>query len=158
MHHSYLVFHRSTEWLGSEGTLKPIQSQSLPWAGCPPPAQAAQCPSMAMGTSRDGALTAPLHAPFFPQCSSILVYYYCYFDKRVFCLLRRLNQFIVWLDVMRWTPVLVCGKWWVWVQRALGRAGSHMLGSNVSLHHFSPSKKCALSGKESIMQLSRAVK
>ena len=41
--------------VGLEGTLKPTQPQPLHWAGCPPPAQAAQGPSMAMGTSRDGA-------------------------------------------------------------------------------------------------------
>lgn len=53
--------------------------------------------------------------------------------------------------------VLVLGKQWVWAQRALGGAGSHRLGSNVSLDHLSPSRKCDLSGKESIMQVSGAV-
>jgi len=47
------------EWLRLEGTFNCIQPQPLPWAGCPPPAQAAQGPSnLALGTSRDGAPTA----------------------------------------------------------------------------------------------------
>jgi len=33
------------EWLRLEGTLKVIQFQPLPCAGCPPPAQAAQGPT-----------------------------------------------------------------------------------------------------------------
>jgi len=33
-----------------------IELHPLPWAGCPPPDQAAQCPTnVALGTSRDGA-------------------------------------------------------------------------------------------------------
>jgi len=44
------------EGLGLEGTLKPTQPQLLPWADCPPSAQAAQGPSnLALSTSRDGA-------------------------------------------------------------------------------------------------------
>ena len=44
------------EGLGLEGTLKPTQPQLLPWADCPPSAQAAQGPSnLALSTSRDEA-------------------------------------------------------------------------------------------------------
>ena len=42
-----------------EGTLKPTHSPTPPWAGCPPPAQAAQGPpNPAMSACRDGAPTA----------------------------------------------------------------------------------------------------
>jgi len=44
--------------VGLEGTLRTIQYHPLPWAGCPPPDQAAQSPSsLAMGTCRDGEPT-----------------------------------------------------------------------------------------------------
>ena len=49
-----LTDHTATEWLGWKGPPAP----PLPWAGCPP-AQAAQGPPTASGTSRDGAPTAP---------------------------------------------------------------------------------------------------
>jgi len=53
--------HRITKWFGLEGTLKPIQSQSLLWAGCPPADQAARAPcSLALKVSKDGASTASL--------------------------------------------------------------------------------------------------
>jgi len=48
-----------TGTIGLEGTLRVVQPHSLPWAVCSPPAQAAQGPSMALGTSRDGAPTVP---------------------------------------------------------------------------------------------------
>ena len=57
--------HRFIEWFELEGTLKPPQPQPLPWAGCPPPAQAAQGSSnLALGTSRGGAHIASLGNPF----------------------------------------------------------------------------------------------
>jgi len=40
--------------VGLEGTLKHNHPHPVPWAGCPP-AQAAQGPPTASGTSRDGA-------------------------------------------------------------------------------------------------------
>jgi len=46
------------EWLGLEETSKIMLFQLLLWTDCPSPAQSAQCPSMALGTSRDGAPTA----------------------------------------------------------------------------------------------------
>ena len=48
--------HRIIEWLGWKGTQSP-SAPPLPWARCLPPAQAAQNPSMALSTSRDGAPT-----------------------------------------------------------------------------------------------------
>ena len=38
-----------TEWLRLEGTLKPIQFQSLPWVGCPTPDEVAQVPIYGLG-------------------------------------------------------------------------------------------------------------
>jgi len=44
--------------VGLEGPLQPTQPQPLPWAGCPPPAEAAQGPTQpGLSTSRDGAPT-----------------------------------------------------------------------------------------------------
>jgi len=60
------------EGLGLEGTLKPTQPQLLPWADCPPSAQAAQGPSnLALSTSRDEAPTAfwaAVPGPHHPLC------------------------------------------------------------------------------------------
>ena len=39
-----IIDHRIIEGFGLEGTLKPIQFQPLPWAGCSSPGQAAQSP------------------------------------------------------------------------------------------------------------------
>ena len=43
-HRLLLHITRVVEWFGLEGTSKPTRFQALPWAGCPSPAQAAQCP------------------------------------------------------------------------------------------------------------------
>ena len=59
------------EWLRLEGTFNCIQPQPLPWAGCPPPPQAALGPIQpGLGHLQDGAPTAlwaavpgPYHSP-----------------------------------------------------------------------------------------------
>lgn len=40
---------RIMEWQGLEGTLKNIELQPLPWAGCPPSGQAVQGPNHGLG-------------------------------------------------------------------------------------------------------------
>jgi len=44
-------------WVGRDLKDHPVPTP-LPWAGCPPPAHAAQGPSVVLSTSRDGAPTA----------------------------------------------------------------------------------------------------
>jgi len=56
--------------VGLDGTLEVTQPPPLPWAGCPP-ARAAQDPSVALGTSRDGA--AQLWAVCFQSSARALV-------------------------------------------------------------------------------------
>lgn len=58
--------HRITEWLCLKGTKAP-QAPPLPWAGCPPLAQAADFPSTVLSTSRDGVTTALWAAVLGPQ-------------------------------------------------------------------------------------------
>ena len=51
----YLSLH-SMAWVGRDLKAHPVPPPAMGWV--PPPAQAAQGPSMALGTSRDGAPTA----------------------------------------------------------------------------------------------------
>ena len=55
-------YHRITEWLGLEGTLKIIKFQSLLWAGLPPHQdRLPRAPSnLVLSTSRGGAPMASL--------------------------------------------------------------------------------------------------